>query len=234
MLLVRTQRPYGGLSVMVNSLKSLCLAIPLLASLPAGAADKPLVLAFGDSLTAGYGLPPGESFPDRLGQALEQSGLAVTIVNAGVSGDTSSGGRARLGWTLDGLDRPPDLAILALGANDALRGIDPAITRRNLNAMIETLKARDVPILLAGMLAPPNLGPDYGDAFNSLYPDLAAQHAVALYPFLLDGVAADPRLNQADGIHPNPQGVAKMVSALQPLVTACLQGKNPRCSKPNP
>lgn len=217
---------------MINSVKWLCMTMLLLASAHAWAQDKPLVLAFGDSLTAGYGLPPGESFPDRLGETLARSGLDVAIVNAGVSGDTTSGGRARLAWTLDGLDRQPDLAILALGANDALRGIDPAITRRNLDAMIQALQARGVPVLLAGMLAPPNMGPDYGAAFNGLYPDLAAKHGIAFYPFFLDGVAADPALNQADGIHPNEQGVARMVAAMLPMVKSCLSGENVSCAKP--
>ncbi len=213
---------------MINSAKTLILAMLLLLAAPAWA-EKPLVLAFGDSLTAGYGLDPGQAYPTKLERALAEQGLAVEVVNAGVSGDTSSGGRARLAWVLDGLDRAPALVILALGANDALRGIDPAITRRNIAAMITLLKQRDIPVLLAGMLAPPNMGADYGAAFNSLYPDLAAAHDVAFYPFLLDGIAAQPALNQDDGIHPNAEGVKVMVAGLFPMVKACLQGEMASC-----
>lgn len=181
------------------------------------------ILAFGDSLTAGYGLKQGDGFVDQLEAWLNSraEGGAVHITNAGVSGDTTSGGRARLDWTLSGQE--PDLVILALGGNDVLRGIDPAITRDNMQAMMATLKEKGVPVLVAGMLAPPNLGDEYRTAFDSIYKDLAAQYGAVLYPFFLEGVAAEPNLNQADGIHPNPEGVKIIVSAMGPYVIDALE-----------
>lgn len=193
-------------------------------SVAGASGDRPVtILAFGDSLTAGYGLYRGESLPDQLEVALDARGVKASIVNAGVSGDTTAGGRARLAWTLDGMDSAPDLVILALGANDGLRGIDPALTRTNIAAMIETLQDRDVPVLLAGMLAPPNMGPEYAEEFNSIFPDLADDYGVALYPFLLDGVAAEAELNQSDGMHPNADGVAVIVERLTPVVERAIQ-----------
>lgn len=183
-----------------------------------------LILAFGDSLTAGYGLPPGQSYPDQLEAALNAQGLDVAIHNAGVSGDTSSGGAARLGWVIDALPRTPDLVLLGLGANDALRGVDPARTRENLTAMMEELKQRAIPVVIMGMQAPRNLGSDYAAAFDAIFPDLAQAYGAALYPFLLDGVVLDPALNLDDGIHPNAAGVAVMVERMQPVVEAALQG----------
>ncbi len=204
------------------------IVVLILAAGPSAAGPGVLtVLAFGDSLTAGYGLGPGQSVPAQLEDALHDRGIAAHVVNAGVSGDTTTGGRARLQWALSGLnDGAPDLVILALGANDALRGIDPKLTRANLAAMIETLQARKIPVLLIGMVAPPNMGPDYGAAFNPIYPELAKKYHVPLYPFFLDGVAAKPALNQDDGMHPNAAGVAVIVKRLAPVVAKLLSGKS--------
>ncbi len=163
------------------------------------------VVMFGDSITAGFGLPPSAALPRLLGEELRADGLDVEVENAGVSGDTTAGGLSRLGWAVQG---QPDLVIVALGGNDGLRGIDPAETRRNMVAIIESLTSRDIPVLVAGMLAPPNLGNEYAAQFNPLFADVAAAADVAFYPFLLDGVAAEPSLNQADGIHPNAEGAA--------------------------
>jgi acyl-CoA thioesterase-1 len=183
---------------------------------PAGAADRtPEVLAFGDSITAGFGLPANEAFPARLEARLNAEGVSAHVVNAGVSGDTTADGRARLDWSL--ADKP-DVVILELGANDALRGIDPATVRANLEAMISRIQASGAKLLLTGMVAPPNWGEDYRREFDRIYPELAQAHGVALYPFLLDGVAMDARLNQPDGLHPNERGVAVLVDHIAPLV----------------
>lgn len=186
------------------------------------AQDNPSVriLALGDSLTAGYGLVSEEGFTSQLQALLRSRGHAVEIINGGVSGDTTTGGRARLDWAL--ADQP-DAVILALGANDGLRAIDPQLTRANLAALLENLTAAGLPVLLVGMLAPPNLGQDYEQAFNAIYPELAEQYEVLFYPFFLDGVAARPELNQADGIHPNPQGVALIVQRMLPYVEQLLE-----------
>ena len=197
------------------------LAVSLFAA-PADAGT-PRVLAFGDSLTAGLGLPASEAFPARLEARLRGEGIAVTIVNAGVSGDTTTDGLARLAWALA---EKPDFVILALGANDALRGIPPAIVRANLDQMITKIQASGAKLLLLGMLAPPNWGAEYEHAFDSIYPDLAKAHDVPLYPFILEGVAMDPQLNQPDGLHPNPRGVAIMVDHIAPLL-AKLMGDKP-------
>src|SRR5215470_6867489 len=180
------------------------------------AAERPInMVAFGDSLTAGYGLPANEAFPAQLQRALEAKGLDVNVVNAGVSGDTTTGALSRLDWSIpDGTDA----VILELGANDALRGFDPGITRKALDTMLRRLKERKISVLLCGMLAPPNLGAEYGRAFNSIYPDLAAQTGAILYPFFLAGVAADPKLNQRDGLHPTAAGVAMIVDRILPQV----------------
>lgn len=166
------------------------------------------IVILGDSLTAGFGLQPGEGFPERLQAAFDARKLNVAVTNAGVSGDTSAGGLARLDWSVpDGTDG----VVVELGANDALRGVPPEKTRQNLAGIIERLQSRGVSVMLAGMLAPPNMGPVYGDAFNGIYPDLAAEYDVALYPFFLDGVAAVRDLNLSDGIHPNAKGIEVMV-----------------------
>jgi acyl-CoA thioesterase-1 len=189
--------------------------------------ERPLtVVALGDSLTAGYGLAGADAFPSRLQQALADKGLAVKVVNAGVSGDTAAGGLARLDWSIpDGTDA----VILELGANDALRGFDPAVTRKALDAILGRLTARKIPVLLCGMLAPPNLGTEYGRAFNAIYPNLAAQYGAILYPFFLAGVAADPTLNQRDGLHPTAAGVAVIVERILPAVEQLIgRAKTPR------
>jgi acyl-CoA thioesterase I len=180
------------------------------------AADKPLtIVALGDSLTAGFGLAASDAFPAKLQQALAAKGIAVTISNAGVSGDTMSGGLARLDWSV-----PPDTdaVILELGANDALRGLDPAVTRRALDRILGAFAKRNIPVLLCGMLAPRNLGADYARAFDSMFPELAKTYDAVLYPFFLDGVAADPKLNQRDGLHPTAAGVDVIVAKILPKV----------------
>ena len=179
------------------------------------AAHIPVILDFGDSLTAGYGLAPEQAFPARLEAALRRQGIEVRVVNGGVSGDTTAGGLARLDWALaDKLD----LVILALGANDALRGIDPATVRGNLDKMIRKIEASGARVLLLGMLAPPNWGADYKSAFDRIFPELAKVHDVPLYSFFLEGVAMKPELNQPDGLHPNERGVAVLVDRLAPVV----------------
>ena len=194
----------------------------LLGAHSARAACDPLsrIVVLGDSLVAGYELDPGDAFPAQLERRLQESGRAVSVANAGVSGDTTSGGLARLDWSV-GDDA--DLVILELGANDALRGIPVDLTRQNLERMITRLTERNIPVLLAGMLAPPNMGPAYGEAFNALYPELASTHDVTLYPFFLDGVAAVPELNLSDGMHPNPEGVAEIVRRIAPVVERKLE-----------
>jgi acyl-CoA thioesterase-1 len=182
------------------------------------------IVAFGDSITAGYGLQPEDSLPAKLEAALNAKGYAVEVVNAGVSGDTTAGGLARLDWTL--ADKP-DLLIVALGGNDGLRGLDPAKTRENLDAMLARLKARNVPVVLAGMLAPRNLGPEYAAAFDPIFAELAAAYGATLYPFLLEGVAVERGLNQPDGIHPNPQGVDVIVERMTPVVAAAIERMKP-------
>ncbi|MGX9390658.1 arylesterase [Nitrobacteraceae bacterium UC4446_H13] len=184
------------------------------------AGSKPLkVVVLGDSLSAGYGLPAASAFPARLQIALRAKGIAVDIDNAGVSGDTSSGGLGRLDWSVpDGTDA----VIVELGANDALRGIDPDLTRKALGEIVQRLQARHIAVLLCGMLAPPNYGADYAARFNAIYPDLAKQFGVPLYPFFLDGVAADTALNQADGLHPTAAGVDRIVERILPVVEAFL------------
>lgn len=200
------------------------LSLLVLVSQVAHAAPK-LVLAFGDSLSAGYQLKPGESFPAQLQVALVKAGRDVTVKNAGVSGDTSTAGRARLNWVLAGLKTKPDLVILELGANDMLRGQDPAIAKANLDAMLSELGKRKIPVILAGMRASPNLGATYVKQFDAMYGALAAKHKVRLYPFFLDGVAATPKLQLADGMHPNAAGVAVIVKRILPTVEAALGPK---------
>ena len=191
----------------------------ILSVLPTPADDKPVIVAFGDSLSAGYGLRETDSFPVRLEAALRKAGIDARVVNSGVSGDTSAGGRARLDWSL--ADHV-DLVVLELGANDGLRGIDPAETEANLDAILTTLGSRGIPVLFTGMRAPPNLGREYAAAFDALFPRLAARHEVVFYPFFLEGVAADRSLNQPDGIHPNPAGVDRIVARMVPFVRRAL------------
>ncbi len=194
---------------------ALGLAILAMAPAPANSASELTLLAFGDSLVHGFGLAAGDTFPEQLEAALRQEGHAVTVINGGNSGDTSAAGLARLDWALADA---PDLVLVELGANDGLRGLDPAATEANLDAILGKLKERDITVLLAGMLAPRNLGAEYAEQFDSLYPRLAEAHDVALYPFFLDGVALEPDLNQPDGIHPNAAGVAVIVERILPHI----------------
>ncbi|HWV97804.1 MAG TPA: arylesterase [Xanthobacteraceae bacterium] len=199
---------------------AMSMAIPTLAQ-TSGAAAKPLkVVVLGDSLSAGFGLGGAEAFPAKLQSALRTKGIAAEIDNAGVSGDTSSGGLGRLDWSV------PDgtaAVILELGANDALRGIDPALTRNALGEIIQRLQQRGIAVLLCGMRAPPNYGADYAARFDAIYPDLAKQFDVPLYPFFLDGVAAETSLNQADGMHPTAAGVDRIVERILPMVETFLR-----------
>ena len=195
------------------------VALPALAlAAPAGAAtaERPIrIVALGDSLTAGYGLPAAAAFPARLQQALAAKGIAVEISNAGVSGDTSADGLARLDWSVP---EGTDAVILELGANDMLRGLDPQLTRRTLQEILRRLDQRHIAVLLCGMLAAPNLGPDYVRAFDAIYPDLAAADNLLLYPFFLAGVATDKTLIQRDGMHPTAAGVDGIVTGILPMV----------------
>ena len=191
-----------------------------IAAAPAPAAR--LIWAFGDSLTAGYGLPPALGFTRQLEAALARAGVRAVVRNGGVSGDTTAQGKARLLWGLRGLGARPDLAIVELGANDMLRGLPPAAAEANLRAILGELRRRRIPVLLAGMRAAPNLGPDYARAFDGMYPRLAATYRARLYPFFLDGVAGQRALIQADGLHPNARGVAVIVRRMLPAVTRAL------------
>ena len=187
---------------------------------PAAAMTKPIKLVIlGDSLSAGLGLSASSAFPERLQKSLEIKGITVDMINAGVSGDTSSGGRDRLDWSVP---EGTQAVIVELGANDALRGTDPAVTRAALSDILTRLKARKIAVLLCGMVAPPNYGSDYSARFNAIYPDLAKSFGVPLYPFFLEGVAADARLNQADGMHPTADGVDVIVKNILPTVEAFL------------
>jgi len=187
--------------------------------------EERLVLAFGDSLYAGYGLGKGESLPARLEARLRMAGVNATVVNAGVSGDTSAAGRQRLAFTLDSLQRPPDLVILGLGGNDALRQISPDETRAEMMAMMDELERRKIRVLLTGMRAPPNLGPNYANAFEPIWPELATKYGAGLYPFILDGVITDPALMQRDNVHPTAAGVERMADAIAPLALKALPPK---------
>jgi len=198
----------------------LCLTLAVAPAQPPAEAAAPIrILAFGDSLTAGYGLPEAETLTVRLADALNKMGRPATVINGGVSGDTTADGLTRLDWAL--ADKP-QIMILALGGNDMLRGLDPRTTRANLDAIIQKTKAQGVEVVLAGMLAPPNLGSEYKAAFDAIYPDLAKAHNLLLMPFLLQDVAQISDLNQGDGIHPNGDGVAVMVRNLLPYVTQAM------------
>jgi len=185
--------------------------------------DQKLIVAFGDSLYAGYNLDPGKGLAPVLEKSLAASGLSAQVVNAGVSGDTSAAGLARLAFTLDGLPRKPDLMLVGLGGNDMLRGLDPASTRHNLDAILQEAQKRRIGVMLTGMLASPNMGSDYAKAFNSIYPDLARKYRVPLYPFLLEGVIGQRAMLLPDGIHPNDRGVDLITSRLTPSVVKELQ-----------
>jgi acyl-CoA thioesterase-1 len=202
-----------------RNLGRLCVALlPALLAFslsPGFAAERPIrILALGDSLMQGYGLPPGTDFPTQLEKALKARGLDVAVINAGVSGDTSAGGLARLDWSL--ADKP-DAAIVEFGGNDGLRGLAPAEMGKNIDGVLAKLKASKVPVLLAGMKSPRNWGPDYAAEFDAVFPRLAKKYGVLFYPFYLDGVALQPALMQGDGLHPNPQGVKLIVARMTPL-----------------
>jgi acyl-CoA thioesterase-1 len=206
--------------MLVLSLLFFGLAAPALAQTPAGQGGKPIrMVVLGDSLSAGLGLPGSAAFPARLQKALKSNGIDVDMINAGVSGDTSSGGRDRLDWSVP---EGTEVVIVELGANDAMRGIDPKITREALSEILTRLKARKIAVLLCGMLAPPNYGSEFAARFNSIYPELSKSFAVPLYPFFLEGVAADARLNQPDGLHPTAEGVDVIVKNILPTVQALL------------
>ena len=196
----------------------LVLMVALMAAGPVFAQPVKMVV-LGDSLSAGLGLSGPAAFPARLQKALKDKGIEVDMINAGVSGDTASGGRDRLDWSIPA---GTEAVIVELGANDALRGTDPAVTRAALTDIVSRLRARRIAVMLCGMLAPPNYGQDYAARFNTIYPDLAKKFDVPLYPFFLAGVAADPKLNQADGIHPTAEGVDIIVANILPTVQAFL------------
>jgi acyl-CoA thioesterase I len=208
-------KPYGLGAAIIQ-------ALLLIFASPALAAEK-LVVAFGDSLTAGYGLAPNESLPVQLQAALKAGGIAARVHNAGVSGDTSAAGKGRLGWVLASLKVKPDLVILELGANDMLRGLKPDQTRANLDAMLADLKRRAIPVLLAGMRASPNLGKAYQVQFDPLYPALAKKYGARLYPFFMNGVTGNRALLIGDQMHPNAKGVAVIVRGIYPQVAAGLK-----------
>ncbi len=198
---------------------ALLVAIMAMPTAVPAIADPVNIVGMGDSLMAGYDLGPGEPFAARLQEALKKDGYDATVTNAGVSGDTTSDGLARLDWSVpDGTG----LVLLELGSNDMLRGIDPALTKKNLEAMIERLKQRNIKIVLFGMKAAPNLGEDYQKAFDAIYPDLAAKYSLPLYPFFLDGVVGHPDLQFKDGMHPNAKGVDRIVSGALPVVEKAL------------
>ncbi|HEX5212732.1 MAG TPA: arylesterase [Pseudolabrys sp.] len=205
---------YGAKPVRFQWLALLLALLPWAA--PAAATEAPVKLVvLGDSLSAGYGLPADQAFPAKLSKALATKGIAVAITNAGVSGDTASDGLARVDWSVpDGAEA----VIVEFGANDALRGIDPMLTKSALDKILSKLADRHVAVLLAGMQAPRNMGPDYVKAFDALYPALASTYPVVFYPFFLDGVATDAKLNQADGLHPNAAGVDMIVARILPRV----------------
>lgn len=220
----RAWEPAGSLVWMVTLLM-IALAYAANISLAQAQASKGSykIVAFGDSLSAGYQLPAGSGFTDQLQTLLQQTHPDITVTNAAVSGDTTSSGRARLDWSIpDGTD----LVILELGANDALQGLPVAQAKTNLDWMIQRLKDRKIGILLAGMRAPPNMGADYGKAFGAIYPELAKKHNIAFYPFFLDGVAAQPDLNLADGIHPNKEGIAIITGKIAPMVLDVVNNKS--------
>lgn len=218
-LRLRNQRPAGWR-------KALALVLVMIGAAfvsPAAVRAEPLrIVALGDSLSAGYELSPEDAFPAQLERALKAKGLDAVVENAGVSGDTSTGGLDRLDWSVaDGTA----LVVVELGANDALRGIDPALTRANIDAILTRLKERGIAVVLAGMLAPPNMGDAYVSAFNAIFPDMAAKHGVPLYPFFMEGVITVPELLLADGIHPNGKGVARIVEGIAPLVESALAAR---------
>ncbi len=206
-------RSYGRWLRLVHSaVAALVLSVPL--ALPATAGDRPIkIVALGDSLTAGFGLAAEDAFPAKLQDALKAKGFAVDVENAGVSGDTASGGLSRLDWSVP---QGTDAVIVELGANDALRGIDPKVTHMALDELVRQLRGRGVEVLLCGMQAPRNMGADFAAAFDPIYQEIAEKHHTLLYPFFLDGVAVDPKFTLTDGMHPNAAGVEKIVESILP------------------
>lgn len=202
---------------------SIAAALLSIAAPAAASPERPLVLAFGDSLTAGYGLDPGLGFAPQLQAALRRHGITATVADGGVSGDTTAAARARLSWTLDGLGAQPDLVIVELGANDMLRGLKLDETRQNLDAILAELKRRKIPVLLAGMRAIRNAEPGYLHGFEAIYPELATRYQVPLYPFFLEGAALVEGMMQPDGMHPNYRGVKVVVSGIAGPVKAALK-----------
>lgn len=221
----RSPGEYGRRMRGINAaVAGVILALALVwAGIGTAAAAPVRLLVFGDSLTAGYGLPKEEAFPAQLQRALREKGLAVDVLNGGVSGDTTAGGRARLAWTLGEGDAQPDAVIVELGGNDALRGLDPEAAQANLDAILAELQRHRIPVLLAGMYAPPNLGADYTQRFKAIYQRLAEKYVIRLYPFFLDGVAGVPGMTQPDGIHPTAAGVAEIVRRITPAVIELLR-----------
>jgi acyl-CoA thioesterase-1 len=212
-------RSYGSWTARVQRFALRAVALAVLAAAAgasaAGAERTVRIVALGDSLTAGYGLPADAAFPAKLERALKAKGVAAEITNAGVSGDTASAGLARLDWSVP---EGTDAVIVELGGNDMLRGVDPQVTRRALTEIVRRLTGRRIAVLIAGMRAAPNLGPDYGRNFETIYSDLATEYEALLYPFFLDGIAADARLNQRDGLHPTAAGVEAIVARILPKV----------------
>ena len=225
----RSSGLYGALALLLQVLVGCGPAAESTKSEPASAKSEApaqydrLVVAFGDSLYAGYRLAPDEGLAPQLQAALKAEGINARVHNAGVSGDTTGAGKSRLSFVLDNLERKPDLVVLGLGGNDMLRGIKPEETKANMVAMLDELKKRDIPVVLTGMLAAPNLGQDYANAFNGLFPQLAKQYDAPLYPFFLNGVVTDRGMMLPDGIHPNAKGVSRVVEGLSPLVEAALK-----------
>ncbi|MGI4730988.1 MAG: arylesterase [Janthinobacterium lividum] len=212
---------YGRAAALVHAALLGTAAAP--APAPVASPPGPLIWAFGDSLTEGYGLPPAQGFTVQLQAALRHAGIAATVRNGGVSGDTARQGLARLRWGLRGLPRAPDLVVVEFGANDMLRGLPPEQTARNLDGIVQELERRGIRVLVAGMRASANLGPDYRRRFDGLYPALVRRHHVAFYPFFYDGVVARPDLIQADGLHPNSHGVSIIVARMAPAIAAALK-----------
>jgi acyl-CoA thioesterase-1 len=210
--------PVQAIRTMARLFKTFLLVLAMAAPALAEAAEAPLrILALGDSLTQGFGVPPGADFPNQLEKALKARGLNVTLINAGVSGDTSAGGLARLDWSLADAGGGPDAAIVELGANDGLRGLPPAEMEKNLDAILAKFKTRNIPVLFAGMKGPRNFGAAYAAEYDAVFPRLAKKYGALFYPFFLEGVALDRSLVQGDGLHPNPRGVDVIVKAITPL-----------------
>ena len=228
---------YGALALLLQVLVGCGQAAESTKSDPAPAKSEApakydkLVVAFGDSLYAGHRLAPNEGLAPQLQAALKADGINARVHNAGVSGDTTAAGKTRLAFVLDNLERKPDLVVLGLGGNDMLRGVKPAETRANMVAMLDELKNRQIPAVLTGMLAAPNLGADYAGGFNPIFPELAQQYGAPIYPFFLEGVVTDKTLMLPDGVHPNAKGVKRVVEGLSPLVEAALKAQGDSVSE---